>query len=549
RVHGRLLNQDGREVAQLEERSLVAADFARAEWLVPTGELSENLVLTPEVTVRGKGFEHIGKLPPVFLVNGWHQNAVTVKVPVRDYIQFPNELAVMWNGAQLSASITFDAATEIKCATLFRNDRPVIAFNRKTAGRTLMNLYVTSTEDYRIRLHGGEFINAVRKFTELGSEEFRVSSRQVDARKNWVATPAAFVCAIDADSSFELELPGEKTLQLSAFELNERGFVRHGGVYIETAPVDATIQNHDLLDAREGKYKARLLTMPQRPADFFYVRYETKDGRVALSSVVYPVVQVRRLVPVKLVETSINLETTSRETGMKGESEYRSDDVPFTRPKLIEAKVPIGAIRSGRWHFDGDGRDVLGDMHVKMSDSLFTPADDGVGMVLKLKGDVPVEMRLRTWPIGNATVDFLLRPESKHEKAQSILGRGGWSDGVNINLLPDGRIEVVRDGGDDVPKETLISEERLPLDSWSRVRVTNDSEHLRIYINERLDSERSIAVARSYGNSTWYLGGGYKGYSNYRGCIDELTVAGAAFQPGSPDYPAVDGRLDNPRQE
>ena len=55
-------------------------------------------------------------------------------------------------------------------------------------------------------------------------------------------------------------------------------------------------------------------------------------------------------------------------------------------------------------------------------------------------------MRLRTYPVGASTVEFLIRPEGKREEAQGVITRSGWSDAVNIYLLPDGRIEAVRDG-------------------------------------------------------------------------------------------------------
>lgn len=198
--------------------------------------------------------------------------------------------------------------------------------------------------------------------------------------------------------------------------------------------------------------------------------------------------------------------------------------------------VPAKGIRRGGWHFEGNGRDVLGDMHVEIDQSLFASSHNGTGMALKLDGQAPVKMRLRTWPVGNTTVDFSLNPDPNPARPQSVIGREGWSDGVNINLLPDGRLEVVRDGGDAVLKVTMVSNTKLPFGKWSRVRVTNDSERLRLYINGHPDAEKPVPAARSYGNSTWYLGGGYRDYANYRGYIDELTVLGAAVAPDDPVF-------------
>ncbi|MDR1282618.1 MAG: laminin G [Opitutaceae bacterium] len=551
RVSGKLLDPRGKTAALLESRALATGEFARTEWLVPTAPLAHLPALTPEITVSSPGFSRTAKLLPVLLVNGWHQNAVTIKTPFSRHIGFPDTLAVRTRAdagedSRVDAEITFDAGNageEIASATLFRNDRPLAAFNALTHDKTLLNLYFDGAADWTLTIAEGELLNAVRKFAEKDSTDFTWSRTGATSRHAKTWTPAGVLCAVSSATRLTFAIAGNEPLTLAARELNERGIIRRGNLTIDVSPVDVTVQNHAPLARKAGRFRMSILTREPHLSDMFFVRYETIGGRVALSGIVYPFAPKPRHPPANLVQTSINLETTSGATGMPGENEYLTprEKIPLATPSVIKTRIPAESVRAGRWTFDGTGRDSLGDMPVSIAPDLFAPADDGDGMVLRLDGKNPIKMRLRTWPIGNATVDFRLNPEPGATARQSVIGRTGWSDAININLLPDGRVEIVRDGNETVPVEKLVSQTPLPFGQWSRLRITNDSTCIRIYINNRLDAETLIRPARSYGNSTWFVGGGYKGYANYRGKIDDLTVCGAAFAPGAPDFPGENG--------
>ncbi|EIP98044.1 laminin G domain-containing protein [Opitutaceae bacterium TAV1] len=553
-ARGELLDRDGKPVATLEPRTLTAnaAEFARAEWLVPTAPLARSPLLTPRITVESHGFSTTTRLPPVFLVNGWHQNAVTVKVPVNAHVEFPNTLEVRRSGKEegiVEAAVTFDAGEEITGATLFRNDRPLAVFNGATNNKILFNLVLSGRVDRTLRVSGGEILNAVRRHAEKGSDAFVWSKSEAVSRNARDWTPAGLVCAVTPDTRFQvLTTAGKGLFAFTARELNGQGLIRRGNFAIEAAPLDPAAQSHEPLpaDTKKGAFKLSVLTRDPRASDAFYVRYETAGGRVALSDVVYPSATKERFVATNLIQTSVNLETTSDRTGSPGKSEYLESmkNIPFGTTSVVEARIPFESIRAGRWTFDtpgNAGRDSLGDMPVSIDPAVLESADGsgegGEGSVLRLNGETSLKMRLRTWPIGNATVDFRLNPEPGVTARQSVIGRTGWGDGININLLSDGRLEVVRNGNKQVPVETLVSRGRLSFGEWSRVRVTNDSRHLRIYIDGRLDAEKAISPARSYGNSVWFIGGGGRGYTNYRGKIDDLTVCGAAFASGDADFP------------
>ncbi|AHF91753.1 laminin G domain-containing protein [Opitutaceae bacterium TAV5] len=540
-VKGRLLDRDGETAAVLNTQDLNPSEFDRTEWLVPTSRLARSPFLVPEITISSPGFEHTTGLPPILLVNGWQQNAVTVKVPVRQYLNLQNTLTIRATSPEtIEASVTFEAgvAGGIASATLFRNDRPVAPISPSTHGKTLMSLYLKGAQDYTITTDTGEFLNAVRKFSEKTSPDFSIAPGSLASRRAQAWAPSGVLCAVRPDTQFTFTSPGKEPLRMTARELATKELLHYGNLQVEFFPADPTIQNHAPLNIRKGNYTVSLLSPAQRVSDMFYVRYETTDGRVALSDIIYPFAPKNRLLPATVVETSINLETSSGASGMKGESEYLSKDIPFRTPSIVPTQIPPESIRSGHWNFDGHGRDALGDMPVTIPTSRFSEQAGRPGKFLDLDGSQPVRMRLRTWPIGNATVDFMLNPDPGPVAVQSIIGRRGWSDAVNINLFPDGRVEVIRDGNETVPVEKLVSKTSLPFGQWSRLRVTNDSTCLRIYINDRLDAEAPIRPARSYGNSTWFVGGGYKDYANYRGKIDDLTVSGAAFAPGNPAFPS-----------
>ncbi|RRK01329.1 laminin G [Opitutaceae bacterium TAV4] len=548
-VKGLLLDRDAKTVATLDEKKLTPKDFDRAEWLIPTAPLAASPHLTPRITISSPGYEHTASLPPILLVNGWHQNAVTVKAPVRQHLS-PAELKNTLNLRPTSpdtieATLTYEATSDIASITLFRNDRPIAPILPATHGKTLMNLYIKGSSNYEISTDPtGEILNAARKFSEKNDPTFRLVTTTTlvcKQGKDWA--PAGLILALTPDTRLTIKTPRNPPLIITARELAETELLRLDNLQIESLPADPTLQNHPALKIKNGHHTLSLLIGAQHVSDMYYTRYETTDGRVAFSEIAYPFATPGKLIPVNLIETSINLETSSGASGMKGESEYLSADVPFRTPTVVTAHIPPETIRAGHWSFDGHGRDSLGDMPMMPPPSpiLFAPRSENnepdAGQVLVLDGKQPLKMRLRTWPIGNATVDFQLNPTPGATKPQSVIGRGGWSDAININLLPDGRVEVVRNGNETVPVETLHSRSPLPFGQWSRLRVTNDNRHLRIYINDQLDAEKSVSPARSYGNSTWYLGGGYKTYANYRGRIDNLTVCGAAFAPGDPNFP------------
>ena len=144
---------------------------------------------------------------------------------------------------------------------------------------------------------------------------------------------------------------------------------------------------------------------------------------------------------------------------------------------------------------------------------------------------------MRTYPLTAFTLDFYIKPEGPRKQRQAVITRRGWSGGVDVFLLPDGKLELVRNGNESTPKETLLSRTPIPEKRWTNIRIVHDESSLELYLDGKLDAKRTIVPARSYGNCTWFLGG--NGKANFTGLLDDVTILGIPARPGSPLYPPL----------
>ena len=537
RLSGRLLDAAGKPVAELPERVLRGDRFDRGEWLVPSASLAESPHLTPEITLRSGEFRRTFRLPELLFVTGWHQNAVTVKVASGGVLDAEGTLTVTEKDGKLHAAGSYRAPEKLSHVTLWRNDRPIANLTPAAGGRHLLNLYVTASADYTVKPENGEIIAAVRKFGENHTPGLEWDARSFTSRGNVAWTPGAILVGGTADLKLEFDVAGAEPVKISASELAERERFTYGGLTVESLPVDPTWQNTPALNRQSGSFDVTVFSREARPNDRFQLRLETADGKSGWTAPVYPFAKGNAPLPAALVETAASLETPSGATGWKGHNEYLAGSVPFRTPQLREAAVSPQSIRGGHWDFENDGRDRLGDMPVVIPESMFVPGMAGEGSALVFSGRESVRMRLRTYPVGAMTLDLLLNPDPGRTKPQGVVTRVGWSDAVELNLMPDGRLQAVRSGNGEFPRETFLSSRAIPDGRWSRVRVSCDNRTLRFHIDGSPAGEFPVALGRSYGNCTWFLGQGNKGYDNYTGKLDDLTVLGAAFAPDDPAAP------------
>ena len=139
----------------------------------------------------------------------------------------------------------------------------------------------------------------------------------------------------------------------------------------------------------------------------------------------------------------------------------------------------------------------------------------------------------RVWPGSSATISFHLNPAPYRGKPQSVIFNKGWTDGISVNLLPDGRIEALRTFHirENTPTEKkdferLHGKTALLPGRWTKVEIVADAGTMRLYVDGKFDGEVKLKPVRSIGNCTAVLGGGMEGYENYAGQFDELSVSG-----------------------
>jgi len=537
-VSGRLLDAAGKPVCDLPEKQLQLDTFDRAEWFIPTAGLAASPLLIPEFTVKTARETETRELPAIVFSSSWLQNAVTVKVPFRDMLNFPNTFDVSEEGNLLSAKITFDAPEALEEAVLWRNDRPIAAFRPEESGKKRLDLAISPERgDYTLRIRNGEIRKAVRRFTDANDPTFQIGKDALRAAANRPWSDAGIRADAEPGAVVELET-GTAKLAVPLAELLERESIKLGGLTLSLAATDPVFRNEPPLDLRKGELGLALWTRKARPGDWFQVRYTTRDGNVGWSRPLYPFAGTVRY-PLAVLETQIDLDRSSGASGMPGRENALSGKRPAVTPTVRTVAIHPATIHEGRWRFEGNGKDELGNMPVDCDRFLSSGGINNSGG-LKFDGKAGLKMRMRTWPIGSATIEFMVNPEpSKSERPQLLAGRTGWSSGLSIALRPDGRIEVLRDAGKHDPAVTLTGKTALPAGKWTRVRVTFNEKTLKLFIDGVLDAETAAPLMRSYGNSSWYLGGGLDKFDNFTGRIDDVTVLGIAAEPGASAFPEL----------
>lgn len=115
---------------------------------------------------------------------------------------------------------------------------------------------------------------------------------------------------------------------------------------------------------------------------------------------------------------------------------------------------------------------------------------------------------------------------------QTIVYKGGWYDGLNLNLLPDGKIEVIRCyiadsyNEKDIRMQTVRSKNSVKANEWSKIRIEADHSTLKLFINGKQENSVKQAPFRSHGNGRVILGGAMPGCIPYKGLIDNLSLHG-----------------------
>lgn len=547
-LSGKLYDLSGKAVWTLPPRSVSADQFARAEWVVPTAELAASPVLIPEFTVTAKDYSRTVRTPAVYLVTPWLQNAVTVNVPLAQMLEdFPNTLAVGWNQGILEASVDFDAPEEIRSILLFRNDRPIATFSPelKDGEIQLVSALSDVPRAITVTVENGRILRAVKKGQQNNSVWqnevlFRWTPDKLEtANANFGPHGVTFAGSEDM-KIIVTNAKGEKS-EFSPVEIANRRRVSNADALFAAEP-EMTWLLDSPLAAKKGKKTIRLFAQPPRETDNFFVRIETASGKVHFSAPIYPFAKENRIEPRKILGTLNTLESTSGGSGyaFRNEPEFLTPapKLPYRKNLLLTRPVSALSVRSGIWHFDGavNGMetDRYGDRDLAITPEFYVDGGfDGKGKALSFNGERSFLFPARIWPLsGFGTMSFYLKPEKNGVK-QSVIFKDGWYDGLSVNLLEDGRVEILRTYLPDLTEQNRLTFQRLTGKTglkpgeWAKIEIKGDAEKLSLYVNGKLDGTIRQGVFRSHGNGRVSIGGReHLGYIPYRGLFDELVIRG-----------------------
>ncbi len=531
-ISGSLLDWQGNKVTDLPMRKLNAAAVDRTEWLIPTTDLAWSPVLVPEITVRSGAWERTVKAPAVLLVSSWQQNALTINVPVDRLMDFPNKLTIAQEGNKLDAQIEFAAPEKLRRIVLFKNDRPIALFSPELwAGEMICNFRLGG--DLSFTVNNGRILRALKKGAQYnGCGNFKWD--ETTLFNQYDSGGLAVSVAGDPDMTLAVTtLKDNQQHEIKVADLVEKRQIKEDDFLFLTSP-DGTLLTDQSLDMAEGSLAFSVFAPAPRNSDSYYVRYESMDGNVMFSVPIFPFGE-NELETRAIYETPVGMET--RCWNMRTESEFLTpaDQVPVQSTRIVKRPVSKLTERTAHWKFDGNGVDIGSEYYegpVQIADNLFVAEGfDGHGASLKFDGNSSFRLRRLGWPVsGHGRIEFWLKPDDFNGKKQSVIYKSGWQDGISVNLLEDGRIEVVRSFGKGLT-ETILHESfaggtALTPGRWHKVEIVGDAELLRIVLDGKEDGRMTPAVMRTYGPATVFLGGGMPGYENYRGQLDELSVHG-----------------------
>ena len=543
-IKGVLRDLDGKVVWTLAPQAAAPDRYARVEWLIPTHELAFTPVLQPEFTV-GVGEETLTrKSIPIYLVSSWLQNCVTVNVPLnRMLADFPQEFKVRQEGNRLEATVAFSSPNPLKRIMLFRNDRPAgVFFPEQREDEMLLNVLMTSMpKAVRITFENGYLLRAFRRGTNKGAKWQDITF--FDYGRDF------FVAADSSSGHMAMALTGTKDLKLivtnaegkrtvipAELLVRRRRFVNRD-IDIRMS-VDNTLFRDEPLDRRQGELTLNLFAAAPQPTDNFYLRYETMDGRYFFSQPIYPF-SPNRCETRTLLATPWTLESSRGESAVafRGEPEFLTPESQQPIRGNFTVRVPVSVLtaRSAVWDFDGDDGLILdryGD-HDFSVDRKMLVEDGRGGRALKLDGTARAMLPARLWPMsGVGVTELAVRPEAIGEKPQTIVFKDGWYDGININLLPDGRIEVIRcyigeaNNQNDITMQALRSRSAIKAGEWATIRVEADHGILKLLIDGKEEGVVQQGAFRSHGNGRVSFGGAMPGCVPFRGLVDDLKLYG-----------------------
>jgi hypothetical protein len=415
----------------------------------------------------------------------------------------------------LDATVSINADAPVIRATLFRNNRPIAMMTPEKPAIPQLNLITKIRKGGgELKIANGSFISAGRQLTEPGSDEFVWDKTMLKALNcyPWFGISARiaaqpdlqFDCKLSAAASVEFDLNTlitEQTIQMD-----------DGRVSVSLSPIDVNVNSFSPSKAAR-LFHASIYCRSKYDNDILYVLLETADGQLFCSDIVAPFLSLPE-VNMTILQTSVNMETSSGATGMPGRSGYLSANPPFSTPESLTTAVNPLAIQHSYWPLDYNKRNLTGERPIRINPEDF----DADKAALRLDGKKVFKLPARLWPMSACTIAFKFNPDKAVESRQALLLRNGWSSAFDFHMLPDNTLEVTRG------EHKLTG--KIELNRWNQVRLSYDGITARLFIDEKEVSRQKIPISITFGNCTAHIGGGKEG-EGVSGLFKELAIQSA----------------------
>lgn len=535
-LSGQLRDWRGNIVASLTPRHLSPKGFERCEWVIPTTGLAASPTLRPEFRVTSGTCTQEAVLPEIMLVSSWLQNAVTVNMALSDVFDAQVSLVLTPSSdGLLHATCNFESPSPVKRITLFRDDRPLAVFSPELKPHEgLFSCRLSGIDgEASITLKRGRIVRAVKNYERNGCRWFRWDSTSLKT----TATPrwSLIGLTLAGEPEMEMTITSRKGTQttITGAELISRGQISTPDWTLQLSP-ELTMQNAQPLQRQRGKLQLKVADYAPQASSSYFAVIQNDRGQFHVTPVQYPYADESRPISLTLTETPITLEDTSGPIGWcrRGRSVFlHPEDVPVTKTSHVTASVSPLTGRQMLYHFNGNGLDSTGLMHLNIPSRMFREN------AVHFNGKDTFKLRYRTWPGNLGSISFRLRPQGACVRPQAILTKRGWTDGISIALTPDRRLELTysfrtpdNTTGEGQQTVTLLSNAKLPSDTWTQVVIQLTGNAMSLLLDGQTDARQSLPPARSYGNLTVVAGGGRDGYDNYTGDLDELHLQGLPSQ-------------------
>ena len=541
KISGSLLDTANKVLRKLSPKSISVDSkslFKRVEWKVHTSKLAISHALVPEFQVNG----HKASLPPIFLRTGWLENPVTIKAPFKNFsdLKVSAKLTAKQNNHLLSARVKFKSSAPVISAELWRNNRPIGPMTPKPSSKPLcyMTFLFSKPVGLAANFVGGNIVSARRKTTALNDKGFtkRYNSFYSKAAPPWL--PVKMVISANINSKIKLTFNNKNNYNFTLQDILRKHNLLIGdkgkeiSAFLNICDNNLTERKTFSPAIKNGTLNLKLWSREKFDNDCFYVRFETKDGKIFYSNIITPFIKSSKAIAMNILATAKTLESHSGATGKPGSTGYLKP-VSF-KDTVMRTNVHPACLRSGQWTFEQGNIDSLGERDIydrwrsfNKIMSLIVPRGKNQ-KCLKLDGKTQVRFRYRSYPMTACTIEFDINPDKGRNNRQAIIIRSGWNSAFNFYLMPDGQIEVIRNHKKYDPVDKFISKTKVADNKWTKIRLTFDEKKARLYFDGKEVASKSISPFRSYGNCTVFIGAPKDGF---KGRIDNIKFLSRAVKP------------------